>query len=157
VYDTSSGGGAFFWALGVIYLVLIVLLIVAAWQVFTKAGKPGWACLIPFYNLYVLLQIVGRPGWWLILYFIPIVGFVIYIIVAVDLAKSFGLTGWFALGLIVLPYIFYPILGFGSARYLGPAALGPVGAAPAVASQPPPWTAPAVPPPPPAPPGGSGG
>jgi hypothetical protein len=154
VYDTSSGGGAFWAGFFVIYLILLVLLIIAAWQIFTKAGKPGWACLIPFYNIYVLLQIVGRPGWWLVLYFIPLVNIVITIIVYVDLSKSFGLSPWFALGLLFLPIIFLPILGFGSARYLGPAALGPVAppAAPA-----PPWTPPAVPPPPPAQSGGSGG
>ncbi len=148
--------GAFGAAFVVIYLVVVVLLIIAAWQVFTKAGKPGWAVLIPFYNAYVVLKIVGRPGWWLVLYFIPLVNIVIAIIVTVNLASSFGQSGWFAVGLIFLPYIFYPILGFGSARYLGPAALGPV--APVAASQPlPAWTPPAVPPPPPAPPAGSGG
>ena len=62
----------------------------AGWKVFTKAGQPGWAILIPFYNTYVLLKIVGRPGWWLVLMFIPLVNIVIAIIVAIDLAKSFG-------------------------------------------------------------------
>jgi hypothetical protein len=102
----------------------------------------------------VVLTIVGRPGWWLVLYFIPLVNIVIAIIVVVDLARSFGQGGWFAVGMIFLPFVFYPILGFGSSRYLGPPALGPV--APAT-SPPPQWTPPAVPPPPPAPPAGSGG
>jgi hypothetical protein len=158
MYDTSGGGGGAFWAGSVvIYLVVVVLLIAAFWQIFTKAGKPGWACLIPFYNLYVILTIVGRPGWWLVLYFIPLVNIVIAIIVVVDVARSFGQGGWFAVGLIFLPYVFYPILGFGSSRYLGPAALGPVApaAAPGYQTN---WTPPAVPPPPPPPaPSGSGG
>jgi Family of unknown function (DUF5684) len=153
VYDTSGGGGAFSWAFGVIYLVALVLLLIAAWQVFTKAGKPGWACLIPFYNAYVVLKIVGRPGWWLVLYFIPLVNIVIWIVVTVDLSHSFGQGGWFAVGLLFLPFIFLPILAFGASRYLRPAALGPVAPPAAPAPQ---WTPPAVPPPPPAPPAGSG-
>jgi hypothetical protein len=157
MYNTTSGGGgaAFAWAFVIIGLVIGLLVIIAVWQVYTKAGKPGWACLIPFYNVYVLLEIVGRPGWWLVLYFIPVIDVFVWIIVVWELAKSFGKSGGFAIGLLFLPFIFYPILGFGSARYLGPAALGPVGQPPA--SQPPPtWTQPAVPPPPP-PPGGSSG
>ena len=77
----------------VIYLAIIVLLIAAAWQIFTKAGEAGWKCLIPIYNLLVLLKIVGRPWWWIILWIIPIVGIVIALIVALDLAKSFGKGG----------------------------------------------------------------
>jgi hypothetical protein len=146
----SSGGGAFGAAFLTIYLVVLLIVIIAGWQVFTKAGKPGWAVLIPFYNAYVLLKIVGRPGWWLILYFIPLVNIVIWIIVDVELAKSFGKGVGFAIGLIFLPYIFIPILAFGSARYLGPAALGLATTPAAPAPQ---WTPPAVPPPPPAPSG----
>jgi hypothetical protein len=81
-------------------------------------GGPAWAVLIPIYNLYVLLQTAGRPGWWLVLYLIPLVN----IVVAIDVAKSFGKGVGFALGLIFLGPIFYMILGFGDARYQGPAA-----------------------------------
>lgn len=108
----------------IVYLVILVVMIVAMWKIFTKAGQPGWAAIVPFYNFYVMLKIVGRPGWWLVLLFIPLVNLVIAIIVAVDLAKSFGKGGGFAVLLILLPFIGYPILGFGSDRYLGPAALG---------------------------------
>ena len=73
----------------------------------------------------MLLKIVGRPGWWLILYFIPIVNIIVWIIVAIDLAKSFAKSTAFAVGLIFLAFIFIPILGFGPARYVGPAAGGP--------------------------------
>jgi hypothetical protein len=96
--------------------------IVAMWKIFTKAGQPGWACLIPFYNIYVLCKIVGRPGWWLILMLIPFVNVIIGIILCIDLAKSFGKGVGFGLGLIFLSFIFYPILGFGSAQYQGPVA-----------------------------------
>ncbi|MGQ9561701.1 MAG: DUF5684 domain-containing protein [Candidatus Oleimicrobiaceae bacterium] len=101
---------------------LAVFYIYVMWRVFVKAGKPGWACLIPLYNLYVLLTIVGRPGWWLILYFIPVINVVIELIVLVDLAKSFGKGVGFGLGLFFLGFIFFPVLGLGSARYVGPAA-----------------------------------
>jgi hypothetical protein len=89
---------------------------------YEKAGQPGWACLIPIYNFYVLCKIVGRPGWWVILLFIPFVNVVIWIIVALDLAKSFGKGTGFAIGLIFLSVIFIMILGFGDDRYVGPAA-----------------------------------
>ena len=92
---------------------------------YEKGNQPGWACIIPFYNTYVLMKIVGRPGWWLILFFIPIVNFIIWIIVSIDLAKSFGKGTGFAVGLIFLAPIFILILGFGPATYQGPA--GPEG------------------------------
>lgn len=107
---------------GLFGLAFFLFFIVCQWKVYTKAGKPGWAVLVPFYNFYVLLKIVGRPGWWLALMFLPIVNIVIAIIVIVDLAKAFGKGGGFAVLLILLPYIGYPILAFGSARYVGPVA-----------------------------------
>ncbi|MGD0748379.1 MAG: DUF5684 domain-containing protein [Acidimicrobiales bacterium] len=118
----SSGAGGI---VVIIYIAVIVFEIAALWQVFVKAGHPGWAAIIPFYNYYVLLKIVGRPGWWLILYFIPLVNIIIWIIVAIDLSKSFAKTSGFAVGLILLAFIFIPILGFGPASYVGPAAAGP--------------------------------
>lgn len=109
----------------IVYIAIIVLEIAALWQVFVKAGHPGWAAIIPIYNYYVILKVVGRPGWWLILYLIPIVNLIVWIIVAVDMAKSFARSTGFAVGLIFLPFIFIPILGFGAATYAGPAAGGP--------------------------------
>jgi hypothetical protein len=107
----------------IIGLAVTLFLIVAMWRMFTKAGKPGWASIIPFYNTYVMLKIVGRPGWWLVLMFIPIVNIVILIIVMIDLAKAFGKGGGFAVLLILLPYIGFAILGFSkNARYVGPVA-----------------------------------
>ena len=117
----SSSGGI----LVIVYVALVILEIAALWQVFVKGGRPGWAAIIPFYNIYVLLKVVGRPGWWLILYFIPIVVLIAWIIVAIDLAKSFGQGVAFGVGVILLPFIFIPILGFGSYAYAGPAAGGP--------------------------------
>ncbi len=105
-------------------LAIVVAIIAGIWKVFVKAGKPGWACLIPIYNIVVLLEIVGRPIWWLILLIIPIVSLVVAIIVSIDMAKSFGKGTGFGVGLALLGPIFYPILGFGDAKYQGPAAAG---------------------------------
>ncbi len=104
-----------------IYLVVIVLAIAGLWQVFVKAGQPGWGAIVPLYNAYLICKIIGRPAWWVILLLIPFVNIAFAIIVGIDMAKSFGKTGGFAAGLILLGFIFYPILGFGPARYLGPA------------------------------------
>jgi hypothetical protein len=108
--------------LWIIYLALVVLLIAGWWMIFTKAGEEGWKAIIPIYNVIVLLKIVGREWWWVLLMLIPFVGFIIWIIVALDLAKSFGKGTGFAIGLILLPFIFALILGFGSDTYRGPAA-----------------------------------
>jgi hypothetical protein len=106
--------------LPVLFFVAIAVLVIAGfWKVFTKAGHPGWAALIPIYNLYILLKIAGRPGWWLLLFIIPIVSFVIAIIVAIDVSKSFGKGTGFGVGLAFLGPIFYPILGFGDSVYQG--------------------------------------
>ena len=106
----------------IVILALIVLGIAAWWQIFTKAGEDGWKSIIPIYNIIILLKIVGREWWWVILLIIPIVNIIVWIIVALDLAKSFGRGTGFAIGLILLSFIFALILGFGSATYRGPAA-----------------------------------
>ena len=106
-------------------LLVALLIIVAMWKVFTKAGQPGWASIIPIYNLYIWCKIVGRPWWWILLMLIPFVNFIIAIILCIDLAKSFGKGVGFGLGLALLGFIFWPILGFGSAQYQGPAAGSP--------------------------------
>jgi len=106
----------------IVCLVIAVVFIAGLWKVFAKSGQPGWACLIPFYNGYVLLKIAGRPGWWLILFLIPLVNIVIALLVAIDIAKSFGQSTVFGVVLLfLLGGIGYLILGFGNYRYLGPA------------------------------------
>lgn len=106
----------------VVYLAVIVVVIAGAWKMFAKSGQPGWAAIVPIYNIYVLCKIVGRPGWWTILFFIPFVSIVIAIMVCIDLAKSFGRGTGTAVGLILVGFVFIPILGFGEAEYQGPAA-----------------------------------
>ncbi|MFT5123402.1 MAG: hypothetical protein ACI9TH_001359 [Kiritimatiellia bacterium] len=118
-------------ALGmVLYVAVIVFGIVCMWKIYTKAGKPGWASIAPIYNI-ILLEIVGRPLWWIVLMFIPFVNVVIFILVLIDLAKSFGKGAGFGIGLLFLGIIFFPMRAFGSAKYAGPAAA--VTPAPAVA------------------------
>lgn len=111
-------GGVFF----LIWLAVIVLVFVSLWKIFEKAGKPGWAGIVPIYNAIVLLEIVGRPLWWIVLLFLPCVNFVVGILLSIDLAKSFGKTPGFGIGLALLPFVFFPMLAFGDARYVGPAA-----------------------------------
>ena len=106
----------------IVGLLIALLLIVAMWKVFTKAGQPGWASIIPIYNLYIWCKIVGRPGWWVILMLIPFVNIIVGIILCIDMAKSFGKGVGFGLGLAFLGVIFFPILGFGSSQYQGPTA-----------------------------------
>ena len=91
------------------------------WKVFVKARQPGWAAIIPFFNVYILTVIAGRPILWFILLLIPFVNIVAAIIVCIDIAKYFGKGVGFAIGLVFLGPIFFPILGFGSATYSGPA------------------------------------
>jgi hypothetical protein len=106
----------------IIYFAVIALWIVGMWKVYLKANKPGWAAIIPIYNIIVLLELAGRPGWWVILYFIPIVNIIVLAIVSIDVAASFGKGVGYGIGLWLLPFIFYLMLGFGSAQYQGPAA-----------------------------------
>ncbi len=116
----GSGGGAAGAIVGlIIYLAIIVAIIASIWKVFVKAGQPGWAAIVPFYNLYVMTQIAGRPAWWLVLFFIPVVSIVAAVILFIDIAKAFGKGAGFGIGLALLGPIFFPILGFGSATYQG--------------------------------------
>ncbi len=118
--STSSSSGAGVIISVIVGVALLVFIIAAWWKVFTKAGQPGWAAIIPIYNIYVLCKIAGRPGWWVVLYIIPIVNIVISIIVSLDVAKAFGKSGVFGFfGLWLFSIIGYAILGFGSAQYQG--------------------------------------
>lgn len=128
-YDLDSSSGGFAAAImAMILAALIPILIVAVitivgkWKVYEKAGKPGWAAIIPVYTWIVMLEIVGKPVWWVILFFIPCVNIVFIIWTLNLMSKSFGQSEGFTIGLILLSFIFWPILGFGSYQYLGPSA-----------------------------------
>lgn len=118
---TTTQAGAGLGAIGILYLALIVFLIVTMWKIFTKAGKPGWASIIPIYNVFVMLDIAGKPAWWFLLFLIPFVNFIVGILVIAGIATNFGKGGGFVVGMILLPIVFYPILAFGSAQYSKPA------------------------------------
>ena len=123
-YSYSSQGkppGPVFW---ICYTAYAILIIAAWWKIFSKAGQPGWAAIIPIYNWIVWCKIVGRPAWWVLLLLICFPIF--FIILSIDLAKSFGKGVGFAIGMIFLGFIFFPILGFGSAQYQGGAPAVPV-------------------------------
>lgn len=103
-----------------ITLVIYVLIIVATWKVFEKAGKPGWAAIVPFYNQYVLFEITWGDGWRFLLMLIPIYNIVVAVQTNLRVARAFGKSDGFGVGLIFLPFVFYPMLGFdASVTYLG--------------------------------------
>jgi uncharacterized membrane protein YhaH (DUF805 family) len=101
----------------VLWLAVVILMIAAMWKIFEKAGKPGWAALVPIYNLVVLCEIAGKPAWWVVLMLIPLVNIVVAIIVVLAVAKNFGKSGGFGIGLLLLGPIFYPMLAWGDAQY----------------------------------------
>jgi Family of unknown function (DUF5684) len=121
----STGAGVGIGVGAFVGLVVIVFEIAAVWRVFVKAGDRGWKAIIPIWNTLIVLKISGRPWWWIFLYIIPVVWWIVYIIVYYDLAKSFGKSTGFGIGVIILPFIFVPILGFGSSQYVEPYAAGP--------------------------------
>ena len=102
----------------IIEVAIAILMIVAMWKLFKKAGRPGWASIIPFYNYYVEFEIAGMNGWFFLLLLIPIVDIVLAIILTVKLAKAFGRSAGFAVGMIFLPFVFVPILAFGKSKYV---------------------------------------
>lgn len=122
VYEPGAGEAAIGAVGFIVYLAFIVLIVASMWKLFVKAGKPGWAAIVPIYNIIVLLEVIGRPVWWIVLFLIPFVNMIVGIIASIDLAKSFGKGTGFGLGLIFLGPIFLPMLAFGSAQYRGPAA-----------------------------------
>jgi len=100
-------------------LTTAVVEIAGAWYMFEKAGEPGWAAIIPVYNLLIGIKIAGKPWWYILLLMIPVVNLVILIITLDGLSKSFGKSSGFTVGLFFLRWIFIPILGFGKAVYVG--------------------------------------
>jgi hypothetical protein len=106
-----------------VMMAIIVFMIASMWKVFVKAGQPGWAAIVPIYNVIILLQITGKPLWWIVLCMIPLVNIVIMILICIDLAKCFGQSAGFGIGLALVGFVFFPILGFGSARYTAPAGI----------------------------------
>lgn len=121
--QTGGGGGGAGALLGfVVPLIIAAIVIAGMWKAFSKAGEPGWAAIIPIYNVYVMVKISDNPWWWLLLFFIPILNFVALFKINIDVAKQFGQGLGFGLGLAILAVIFWPLLGFGDYEYSGGAA-----------------------------------
>lgn len=101
--------------------ILIVIAFAAQWRIYQKAGKPGWAAIVPIYNVIILMEIIGKPWWWLLLILFPPTSLIFAVWATNLLSKSFGQGVGFTLGLIFLSIIFYPMLAFGNFEYKGPA------------------------------------
>jgi hypothetical protein len=125
-YDPQSAGifALVFGALLIPTLIIWFVIVIGTWKIYAKAGKPGWAAIIPIYNIIVMLEIVGKPMWWLLLLLVPCVNIIFAVWMVNLLSKSYGQSEGFTVGLILLPFVFYPILGFGNYPYLGPAGAG---------------------------------
>jgi len=102
-----------------VFLFVVLLMIISLWRVFEKSGEPGWACLVPIYNMVVLLNIAGKPIWWLLLLFIPLINIIIYLLVFIAVAERFGKGALFGLGLFLFGFIFWPVLAFDDSAYQG--------------------------------------
>jgi hypothetical protein len=121
-YQNLDEGGvmAMVGAFAFVYGIMAIIMIIGLWKIFVKAGKPGWASIIPIYGAIVFLEIVGKPAWWFILFLIPGVNVICIIIVTHRLSLSFGKDIVMTLLLLLLPFIGLPLLGFGDAVYVGP-------------------------------------
>jgi hypothetical protein len=116
----EQGLFAAFGFMAVIYLLIFLVILVSLWKIFEKAGKPGWAAIIPIYNIIVWLEILGKPIWWIVLLFIPFVNLLVALYLQHLTAKAFGKDIVMTLLLIFVPFIGYPMLAFGDAKYAGP-------------------------------------
>ena len=119
----SSGSALAAWLIIVVLLPILaawLAIVVGTWKLFVKAGRHGWESLIPFWILIALCAIAGRPWWWSLAIFVPILNLVFLCALALDIAKAFGKPPIYGVGLFLIPWIMYPVLGFSDARYLGP-------------------------------------
>lgn len=113
----SPAGAGFAFGFIVVWLAFFVFMFASMWKVFAKAGKPGWAIIVPIYNIIVMLEIAGKPLWWFLLMLIPLVNIVVAFMVMIGIAEKFGKSAGFGVGLTLLGFIFFPILAFGDAEY----------------------------------------
>jgi len=117
--NTPSGSFiAFMILFFLFYIGIMALMIISMWKIFVKANKPGWAAIVPFYNSYVMVEIAKKPTWCFGMMFVPLANFVFIIMIINGMVKSFGKSEGFTVGVIFLPYVFFPILAFGDAKYI---------------------------------------
>lgn len=102
---------------GIIYLLIVLFVLAGMWKTFEKAGQPGWGCIIPIYNIYLITKIAQRPAWWIIMFFIPVANIVFAVMLYNEIAKKFGQGVGYTIGLLLLPFVFFPLLGFGDFTY----------------------------------------
>lgn len=102
----------------IFFFIAWVIISASYWSVFLKAGITGWFALIPGLNLYLLIKISGKPSWFFLLILIPFVDIVVFYLVCAEISKKFGRSSGFGIGLFLLSFIFWPILGFGDSKYL---------------------------------------
>lgn len=115
------------WAIIIGFGLIAIIAIVSLWKIFVKANKPGWAAIVPIYNVIVMVQIAKKPGWWAAILLLggiipfvgPIVTLVFSIMLSLAIAEKFGKSQGFGIGLALLGFVFYPILAFGDAKYEG--------------------------------------
>lgn len=117
----TAAFAAFGLAFAVFYLAVMVLMVVSYWKLYAKAGKPGWAAIVPIYNLIVLCELVGKPTWFWLLLFVPFVNLYAIIVLIHGFALSFGKDTAWTVGLLLLGIVFFPLLAFSAAKYVGPA------------------------------------
>ena len=103
----------------IIALAILALQVASLWVIFRKAGEPGWAAVIPIYNLFVLVRVAGFSWWWFLLLWIPILNLIAVFAIPFGLSRRFGHGAAFGLGLLFLPLIFYPVLAFGGSHHTG--------------------------------------
>jgi uncharacterized protein DUF5684 len=118
----SAMVAAMFIAFFIPFLIIYAISVIGMWKTFEKAGKPGWTAIIPVYNTIIMLEIVGKPIWWIFLILFPCTSFIFAVWTLNLISKSFGQSEGFTIGLVFLGFIFWPILGFGNYQYLGPSA-----------------------------------
>jgi len=103
--------------IGLMMLALCVVLIIGNWKLFEKAGQPGWACLVPIYNIYVMLKIAGMGAIWMLAFFIPFLNIIASIMLCMRTARAFGQSALVGVAMIFLPFIILPMLAFGDAQW----------------------------------------
>lgn len=112
------------WGVIAVYVIVVlavaVISLVGMWKIFVKAGKPGWAAIVPIYNTYCLFEISFGTGWLFLLCLVPCVNVVITIIMWIKLAQAFAKGAAYGIGILFLPVVFLPMLGFSDAQYIGP-------------------------------------
>jgi len=101
----------------IVTVMVATIIIISLYRIFVKAGRPGWAAIIPIYNMYLLLKVIKKPGWWIILFFIPIVTYIIQIIVAIEIGKAFGKSALFSTIFLLLLPVGFLVIAFDKSKY----------------------------------------